>query len=741
MNGRKRKIFPEGTSLTWLSFFSTIHAGLRCEQYRFTMQNLWNDTDFQCSVREQCSSPEIPSELAALVYASRLLGSESSLVMHGGGNTSVKCELADMVGNSAEVLLIKASGIDLSRVTGLDYTPLRLGPLRKLGELFSRNDRASEDALRRFSTKEFKYLLLLNMFSLTDHMTEQRLTPSIETLLHSFLPHRFILHTHSFALLTVSNQPDGEKLSKEILGDSFGSVGYIKPGIGLARSAAIVYEANPEIKGLVLQKHGLVTFGDTSKEAYSRMIDAVSKLEERIAKSGQKTFPSVKLPESIASVAVTAPIIRGACVEEKVPGTREYHQFILDFRTSAAILEYVNSPDLVRMSQKGAMTPDFIIRTKNKPLVVAPPDSSDLSGFKVSVQEAVQNYRKAYTDYFTAQQQATGLQVTMLDPLPRVVLVPGLGLFGLGKTSDSAAVNADIASCTATAILDAERVGTFESINDREAFEIEYWDMEQAKMKKVHHDVFAGKIVMVTGAASGIGLATAKAFRQKGAELVILDLSLDALNHAREELGSNALAIPCDVTSREAVRAAFDAACTRFGGLDFVVSNVGAAIQGRIGEVSDELLRKSFELNFFSHQSIAQEAVRVMKLQGTGGVLLFNVSKQAVNPGPDFGPYGLPKAATMFLVRQYALDHGRDGIRSNGINADRIRSGLLTSEMIKARSTARGLSEKEYMAGNLLQLEVTAEDVAEAFVHLALETRTTGSITTVDGGNIAAALR
>ena len=705
------------------------------------MQNLWNDTDLQNSVREQCSSPEIPAELAELVYASRLLGIESSLVMHGGGNTSVKCELADMVGNRAEVLLIKASGIDLSRVTGFDYTPLRLGPLRKLGELFSRNDSASEDALRRFSTKEFKYLLLLNMFSLTDHISEQRLSPSIETLLHSFLPHRFILHTHSFALLTISNQPDGEKLCRETLTESFGSVPYIKPGIGLAHSAVVVYESNPEIKGLVLQKHGLVTFGSTAEEAYSRMIDAVSKLEERIASAGRKTFPSVTLPFSIASVEVTAPVIRGACVEEKFPGTREYRQFILDFRTSETILEYVNSADLARMSQKGAMTPDFIIRTKNKPLVVPPPDAEDLPGFKNAVLESVQRYRQEYIDYFNAQQHSSGMQVTMLDTLPRVVLVPGLGLFGLGKNAASAAVNADIAACTASAILDAESLGTFESISDREAFEIEYWDMEQAKMNKVHHDVFTGKVVMVTGAASGIGLATAKAFRQKGAELVILDLSLESLERAAEYLGGNVLAIPCDVTSRTAVRSAFDAVCRRFGGVDIVVSNVGAALQGRIGEVSDELLRKSFELNFFSHQSIAQEAVRIMKLQGTGGVLLFNVSKQAVNPGPDFGPYGLPKAATMFLVRQYALDHGRDGIRSNGINADRIRSGLLTEEMIKARSTARGLSEKEYMAGNLLQLEVTAEDVAEAFVHLALETRTTGSITTVDGGNIAAALR
>jgi rhamnose utilization protein RhaD (predicted bifunctional aldolase and dehydrogenase)/NAD(P)-dependent dehydrogenase (short-subunit alcohol dehydrogenase family) len=705
------------------------------------MQNLWNDADLQCSIREQCSSTDMQPELAELVYASRLLGRESSLVMHGGGNTSVKCELVDLVGNRADVLLIKASGVDLSSVSGCDYTPLRLGPLSKLGELFSRNDQVSEDALRRFSTKEFKHLLLLNMFSLTDHMDEHRLTPSIETLLHAFLPHRFIFHTHSFALLTLSNQPDGTTLVGETLGEGFGSVPYIKPGLGLARAAAIVYEEYPEIKGLVLQKHGLVTFGSTASEGYRRMIEAVNLLEDRIAKAGRKNFPSVTLPAEIASVEVTAPVIRGACVDEKAPGMREYHQFILDFRTSPAILDYVNSVDLACMSQKGAMTPDFIIRTKNKPLVVPAPDATDIEGFKAAVHEAVQRYRQEYIDYFATQQQAANMQVTMLDPLPRVVLVPGLGLFGLGKTAESAAVNADIATGTASAILDAESVGTFESITDREAFEIEYWDMEQAKMTKVHHDVFAGKIVLVTGAASGIGLATAKAFRLKGAELVILDLTREALDRASEELGGNLLAMTCDVTSRGDIRAAFDAACRRFGGVDIIVSNVGAAIQGRIGEVSDDMLRKSFEINFFSHQSIAQEAVRVMKLQGTGGVLLFNVSKQAVNPGPDFGPYGLAKAATLFLMRQYALDHGRDGIRSNGINADRIRSGLLTEEMIKARSTARGLSEKEYMAGNLLQLEVTAEDVADAFVHLALEIRTTGSITTVDGGNIAAALR
>jgi rhamnose utilization protein RhaD (predicted bifunctional aldolase and dehydrogenase)/NAD(P)-dependent dehydrogenase (short-subunit alcohol dehydrogenase family) len=705
------------------------------------MQNLWNDTDLRCSVNGQCSADDIPAELAELVYASRLLGRESSLVMHGGGNTSVKSELHDIIGNRVNVIFIKGSGVDLAALDAHDFTPVRIEPLQKLQHLYATGERRSEEDMQRFSTREFKNFLYLNLFYLTDHMVNNSLSPSIETLLHAFLPHRFIFHTHSTALLTLSNQPNGAELCREVLGEEFGLVPYIKPGLGLARSAAEAYGNAPDIRGLVLQKHGLVTLADSAAAAYDCMIECVSKLEERIARAGRNVFPSISLPATVALLEDVAPVIRGAVVDEKSPGTLEYNQFVLDFRSSPDILQYVNGIELEEVSGRGAMTPDFIIRTKNRPLVVPAPDALDPEGFKSAVHEAVERYKAEYLAYFQRQQQASGMQVTMLDPLPRVVLVPGLGLFGLGRTAHAASVNADIAESTASAILDAQSVGTFESITERDVFNIEYWEMEQAKMKKVRHDVFAGKVALVTGAASGIGLATAKAFRQRGAELVIVDLNPEALERASAELGGGVLSIACDVTDRNAVKRAFDAVCRRFGGLDILVSNVGVALQGRIGDVADEVLRRSFELNFFSHQSIAQQAVRIMKLQGTGGVLLFNVSKQAVNPGPDFGPYGLPKAATMFLVRQYALDHGRDGIRANGINADRIRTGLLTDEMIKTRSKARGLSEREYMAGNLLQVEVTAEDVAEAFVHQALETKTTGSIVTVDGGNIAAALR
>lgn len=245
----------------------------------------------------------------------------------------------------------------------------------------------------------------------------------------------------------------------------------------------------------------------------------------------------------------------------------------------------------------------------------------------------------------------------------------------------------------------------------------------------------------ITGGGSGIGAATALAFTKKGAEVAVLDIDGNAAQSVAKQCGPSALWIVCDVTNPDSVRDAFERICSHFGGVDIVVSNAGSACQGVIGEISDQDLRRSFELNFFAHQCVVQTAVKVLKMQKTGGSLLFNISKQALNPGKSFGPYGLPKAATLFLMKQYALDHGCDGIRSNAVNADRVRTGLLTKEVILSRATARGVTEREYMSGNLLGLEVTPEDVADAFTWLAVANKTTACTVTVDGGNIEASLR
>jgi NAD(P)-dependent dehydrogenase (short-subunit alcohol dehydrogenase family) len=317
--------------------------------------------------------------------------------------------------------------------------------------------------------------------------------------------------------------------------------------------------------------------------------------------------------------------------------------------------------------------------------------------------------------------------------------VPGVGLFGLGRSAKDAAIAADLAESWVATVTDAEAIGRFESLSEAELFEMEYWSLEQAKLGSAVEKPLAGQVALVTGGAGTIGFATARALRGEGAEIALIDRADSRVEDAAKKFGG--IGIASDVTDPAAVRAAFDRVAARFGGVDVVVSNAGAAWQGRIGEVDPQILRDSFELNFWAHQWVAQNAVRIMRVQGTGGVLLFNVSKQALNPGADFGPYGIPKAATLALMRQYALDYGAEGIRANAVNADRIRGGLLTPEMIAARARARGVSEAEYMGGNLLRREVTAEDVAQAFLHLALAYSTTAAIETVDGGNIAAAPR
>ncbi|HWE05549.1 MAG TPA: bifunctional aldolase/short-chain dehydrogenase, partial [Rhizomicrobium sp.] len=472
--------------------------------------------------------------------------------------------------------------------------------------------------------------------------------------------------------------------------------------------------------------------------------------EERL-KQGRKRLAPASMPQRLARTADIAPILRGACAITRDPTSLKLRRTsepagtikrqILCFRKSPSILDYVNGAELARYSQQGVVTPDHTIRTKNWPLLAPAPEEGKLEAWKTSVEEAVAAFVRHYHDYFARNNARAEPKKAELDPLPRVVLVPGKGLFGLGASAKDAAIAADIAENTIEVIADAEATGAYRPISEADMFDVEYWSLEQAKLGKAAEKPLARQVAVVTGGGSGIGAATASALARAGAEVAVLDRDRASASFVARDCGKTAIAVVCDVTSPESVKSAFDEVAKTFGGIDIAVSNAGAAWQGTIGTVDDAALRESFELNFFAHQTVAQNAVRIMKAQGTGGCLLFNVSKQAVNPGRDFGPYGLPKASTLFLMKQYALDHGRDGIRSNAVNADRIRTGLLTDDMIASRSQARGLPESGYMSANLLGREVTAEDVADAFVYLATATKTTAATLTVDGGNIEASLR
>jgi rhamnose utilization protein RhaD (predicted bifunctional aldolase and dehydrogenase)/NAD(P)-dependent dehydrogenase (short-subunit alcohol dehydrogenase family) len=565
--------------------------------------------------------------------------------------------------------------------------------------------------------------------------------PSVETLLHAFVPHKFVDHTHATAILSLTDQPDGEKICADVFDGRMGIVPYIMPGFALAKRSAEVFEAGPKAEGLILHKHGIFTFGATDREAYERMIEMVSLAEARLKRNRKAVFVTAQLPQQSAALAAVAPIVRGACSLKDDKAEGAWRRLIVEFRGGDAIRNFVDGAEVARYSQAGVVTPDHTIRTKNWPLVLPAPADGKAHDFRRAAASAVSAFIENYKAYFARNNARAGGTKTMLDPLPRVALVPGLGLFGLGRSKKDARVAADLAETAIETITDAEAIGRFESIPEADMFDVEYWSLEQAKLGSAKELPLAGQIAMVTGAGGAIGAATAKAFAAAGAEVALLDRDEGAARAAAKAIGGAALAVRCDVTDAASVRAAFDRVAESFGGVDIVVSNAGAAWQGRIGEVDEAVLRESFELNFYGHQRVAQNAVRIMLAQGTGGCLLFNVSKQAVNPGPNFGPYGLPKAATLFLVRQYALDYGADGIRANAVNADRIRSGILTEDMIAQRSKARGLTEKDYMSGNLLAREVTAEDVAQAFLAQALALKTTADVTTVDGGNIAAALR
>jgi rhamnose utilization protein RhaD (predicted bifunctional aldolase and dehydrogenase)/NAD(P)-dependent dehydrogenase (short-subunit alcohol dehydrogenase family) len=683
------------------------------------MKSGWVDRDAENFVAHAAKSG-IDRDFALRIYTTRLLGRDPALVLHGGGNTSLKAQI-DHLGQKLDVLRVKASGTDMAEIGPAGLPAVKLDALRRLR---ARDDIGDQE------------LVAIERANLIDPMAPN---PSVEIMLHAFLPYKFVDHTHATAVLSVIDQPDGEKKCAAVFGGRLAYVPYSMPGFGLAKTAIEVFERAKPSDGLILGKHGIITFGETAREAYERMIAMVTLAEEFITKSRKASTAATPRGEA-ETVAAVAPIVRGACSQSDERTEGAWRRLVLEFRDGQTVLSRLQS-DLSRLRQGGVITPDHTIRTKNWPLVLPHADKGKLEDFAGASREAVKSFVKNYREYFERHDKRVGGGKQELDPLPRVVLVPGLGLFGLGRTKQDAIMTADIAEQWMAGVADAEAIGTFESISEAEMFDVEYWPLEQAKLGARKDPPLAGQIAAITGAAGAIGTATASAFRAAGAEIALLDVNLTAARKTAQSLSPTALALECDVTDAASVDAAFGKIAEHFGGVDIVVSNAGAAWQGRIGEVDEKILRDSFDLNFYGHQRVAQAAVKIMLAQRTGGCLLFNVSKQAVNPGPDFGPYGVPKAALLALMRQYALDYGADGIRANAVNADRIRSGLLTESFIGERAKARGVSEKEYMSGNLLRREVTADDVAQAFLHQALALKTTADVTTVDGGNIAAAMR
>jgi rhamnose utilization protein RhaD (predicted bifunctional aldolase and dehydrogenase)/NAD(P)-dependent dehydrogenase (short-subunit alcohol dehydrogenase family) len=676
------------------------------------VENRWRDADAAAFLAKAGEDPA-DQAVALRVYTSRLIGSDPDLVMHGGGNTSVKVRRRDLFGREIDVLHVKGSGWDLDTLEAPGLPGVRLDGLRELRKLDHLSD---EDMVN------------VQRCNLLDSTSPN---PSVETLLHAFLPHIHIDHSHATAMLALANQPEAARFVREIYGERIALVPYVMPGFDLAKLAATVYEDNPQVEGLLLVNHGHFTFGESARQSYDRMIQHVAEAEAYFIGKGRPA-PTFSAAKPIAATDIL-PTLRG----NLSVGTDENTALpVFELRRGPAIDAFFARPDMAALGRRGVVTPDHVIRTKCPPLILTP---DIIANGRIA--EAVEAWRADYRAYFDRHAPQAKEKKTMLAPMPSLAWIPGLGLIGIGATASAARIAADLGEQTLRVITLAESIGTYKPIAEADLFEMEYWSLEQAKLGKGAPPPFAGRIVLVTGGAGAIGLATAQAFKAKGANVFIVDRDAAALATALKGLGRDAGGRALDLCAEGAAQQAIAACVERFGGIDILVSNAGAAMTGEIATLPEQTLRQSFELNFFAHQAITQVAVAVLREQGRGGNLLFNVSKQAVNPGKGFGAYGLPKAATFFLVKQYALEHGADGIRVNGINADRIRSGLLTEDFIASRAKARGIDTKTYMTGNLLQREVEAKHVAEAFVMLAGSVRTTGHVMTVDGGNIEASLR
>ena len=515
------------------------------------MKNLWSDADAKAAIAAHAKKG-IGEDLALRVYTTRLLGGEPKLVLHGGGNTSVKTRMTDITGQTIDVLCVKGSGWDMGTIEAPGLPAVRLDPLRAL------------EGLQALSDEDMVNVQRSNL------LDAKSPNPSVETLLHAFLPHKFIDHTHSNAVLSLTDQPDGEALAADLYGNRAALVPYVMPGFALAKKCSEVGKANPDVEGLILLKHGIFSMGATAEEAYVRMIDLVTMAEKRLARETRKIFAGAKLPKDIATVADVAPILRGLLSIPAKSGGREASQrFVLEFRTGPEILAFVGGREIARYSQQGPVTPDHAIRTKNVPLIAPAPEAGKLDAFKERTQAALEKFAADYHAYFTRHNGKQVVAKTELDPIPRVVLVPGLGLFGVGNTSKDARIAADLAETTVAVIADAERLGTYRCIPEPDIFDIEYWSLEQAKLGAAAEKPLARRIAVVTGGASGIGAATAAAFAREGAEVVVLDRDVSKVK---------GFAIACDVTDPKAVRAAFDKVAATWGGVDIVVSNAGPCI-------------------------------------------------------------------------------------------------------------------------------------------------------------------
>jgi rhamnose utilization protein RhaD (predicted bifunctional aldolase and dehydrogenase)/NAD(P)-dependent dehydrogenase (short-subunit alcohol dehydrogenase family) len=678
------------------------------------MQSLWSDSE----------AAAFPGDLGQRVYSSRLLGRDRSLVLHGGGNTSVKTREHGLLGDEEEILYVKGSGWDLETIEAAGFTPLRLPALKRLVELERLSDPAMVNAL------------------LCERTRASAPSPSVETLLHAALPFKYVDHTHADAVVTVTNSAGGERRIEEIYGRRVVVVPYVMPGFDLARLASGLFaaEARGETLGMVLLQHGIFSFGETARESYERMIHLVALAEEHLAVHGAWVLapgPAAAAAAGAQARATAEGSAIRASADAGPPAASGWdplavarlrrdlsaaagRPLILTSRRDARSMAFVRRGDLGRVTQQGPATPDHVLRTKRLPLL-----GRDVAAFCAE-----------YRAYFAQQSAAAAEPKTMLDPAPRVVLDPELGLLAAGRTAGEAAMVAEIYQHTMDVIERAERLGGYRALPAGELFAVEYWDLEQAKLRQGGAPpALTGEVALVTGAAGGIGRAAVEALLARGAAVVALDIDPRV-----EQLGGSqaVLGLRCDVTVDGEIAAAVDAAAAAFGGVDALVLNAGVFPASQpIADIPLVEWRRVMAVNLDANLMLMRRCHPLLALAPGKGRVVVVGSKNVAAPGRGAAAYSASKAALQQLARVAALEWSGDGIRVNLVHPNAVfDTALWSAETLAARAAAYGQTVEQYRRSGLLGVEVTSRDVAEVVAELCGPrfSRTTGARIPVDGG-------
>lgn len=679
------------------------------------MQNRWST-----------EAAEKLTGLDLLVYTTRLIGADPTLVLWGGGNSSLKAVCADHTGRETRVLWIKGSGSDMRTATPQNFTALRLDELLPL---LGRDHMTDEDMVA---------------YQIRCMLQPGQPNPSVETLLHAFIPAPHIYHTHADAICALLDVPDSRSILEEVYGERIGMVPYRRPGFDLAKLVSHVVHEQRDIEALFLDKHGLVTWGESAEEAYVKTVQAVHKAEKfATTKKTQNSWTAPPQGAGLPRHRHRDSAVRFALALRKTISARERKVLIYD--DSPEVLAFLNAPDAKEIAEVGPFTPDHILHTKAKPLFIEWPHAISLDGINAVVEKAVESYRVNYLQVFE-QYKTPGIR--MLDPYPRVILIPGIGMFISGKDRRACRIAHELYLHTMSVGQTCSSIARYTGLSSREQCEFEYWPLELYKLTLLPPEKeMSRRIVLITGAAGAIGRAIAARLVAAGASVILTDVNAEMLQRLSEDLNQksgeqNTVAIPLDVSRESSVMDGFQKAILAYGGLDVVVSNAGIARTGAVENLSLQDWDASLSVNATGHFLICREAMRAFRRQSLGGNIVVVATKNIVAPGKDFGAYSASKAAQAQLARVLAIEGGDDGVRVNMVNPDAVieGSGLWSQEVREARAAAYGIPveklEHYYAMRNLLKTKITGQDVAEAVLFLASDrsSKTTGTMIAVDGG-------